>query len=72
MKNPKYVKIINKGWVNCWMYHIHSNRVCIYSIQIAINKQLFPAAIDLMAHENKWFPPCPSNMKLGFLSVDPG
>ena len=24
------------------MYHIHSNRVCIYSIQNVINKQLFP------------------------------
>ena len=24
------------------MYHIHTNRVCIYSIQIVINKQLFP------------------------------
>ena len=43
-KNLKYFLKINKRLVNCWMYHIHNNRVCIYSIQIVINKQFFPGS----------------------------
>ena len=42
IKNPIDVKIINKMLGNLWMYHNHTNRVCIYTIQIVINKQLFP------------------------------
>ena len=41
-KNPIDVKIINKRLGKFWMYDIHTNIVCIYSIQIVINKHFFP------------------------------
>ena len=35
------LKYLIKGWLNCLLYHNHTNCVCIYTIQIVVNKQFF-------------------------------